>query len=120
MAKHNFLVERYQITLGDHPKTFGGVEVRPRGVVACFGEFLRLIFYFLPEDAQPANPMWNEDARLCVVFLPFGAMAAFVDMLRNEKPIYGNIDTDLPGDSFVSTLHEPVGEEEKSGGFFRR
>ncbi len=47
-------------------------------------------------------------------------MPAFVDMLRNEKPIYGNIDTDAPGDAFISTLHEPVGEEEKSGKLFRR
>ena len=83
MAKHNFLVERYQITLGDHPKTFGGVDVRPRGVVACFGEFLRLIYYFLPEGADAPSPMWSEDARLCVVFLPFGAMPAFVDLLQN-------------------------------------
>ncbi|NNK47858.1 MAG: hypothetical protein HKP01_03195 [Gemmatimonadetes bacterium] len=120
MAKHNFLVERYQITLGDHSKTFGGVDVRPRGVVACFGEFLRLIYYFLPEGADAPNSMWSEDARLCVVFLPFASMPPFVDMLRNEKPIYGNIDTDTPGDAFVSTLHEPVGEEEKKSGFLRR
>jgi hypothetical protein len=119
MAKHNFLVERYQITLGDHPKTFGGATVRPRGVVACFGEFLRLIFYFLPDEVETPHAMWSEDARLCVTFLPFSAMPEFVDVLRNEKPIYGNIDTDAPGDSFISTLHEPVGEEEK-GGFFRR
>jgi hypothetical protein len=119
MAKHNFLVERYQITLGDHPKTFGGTEVRSRGVVACFGEFLRLIFYFLPDGADAAEAMWSEDARLCVAFLPFSDMGPFVDILRNEKPIYGNIDTDAPGDAFISTLHEPVGEEEK-GGFFRR
>ena len=119
MAKHNFLVERYQITLGDHPKTFGGTTVRSRGVVACFGEFLRLIFYFLPDDADTPEAMWSEDARLCVVFLPFSTMPQFVDVLRNEKPIYGNIDTDAAGDAFISTLHEPVGEEEK-GGFFRR
>jgi hypothetical protein len=94
MAKHNFMIERYQITLGDHPKTFGGNEVRPRGVVACFGEFLRLIYYFLPDGVTPPESKWSEDARL-------------------------NIDTDSPGDSFISTLHEPVGEEEK-GGLFRR
>jgi len=88
--------------------------------VACFGEFLRLIHYFLPEGAEVPSPMWSEDARLCVVFLPFSVMASYVDVLRNEKPIYGNIDTDAPGDAFISTLHEPVGEEEKSGGFFRR
>ena len=67
MAKHNFLVERYQITLGDHPKTFGGVEVRPRGVVACFGEFLRLIYYFLPEGAETARPRATMNgARWCL------------------------------------------------------
>ncbi len=120
MAKHNFLVERYQITLGEHPKTFGGVEVRTRGVVACFGEFLRLIYYFLPDEVVAPDARWSEDARLCVVFLPFSAMPTFVDLLRNEKPIYGNIDTESPGDGFISTLHEPVGEEEKGGGFFRR
>ncbi len=120
MAKHNFLVERYQITLGDHPKTFGGAEVRARGVVACFGEFLRLIYYFLPDGVEARDAMWSEDARLCVVFLPFSVMPTFVDLLRNEKPIYGNIDTESPGDAFISTLHEPVGEEEKGCGFFRR
>ncbi len=31
MAKHNFLVDKYQITLGDHSSTWGGVTVtRPR------------------------------------------------------------------------------------------
>jgi hypothetical protein len=116
MAKHNFLVDRYQITLGDHPATFGGVEVRPRGVVACFGEFLRLIFYFVPDGDDVPNALWSEDARLAVVFVPFSAMPAFVDLLRNESPIYGNIDTDLPGSSYISSLHEPVGEEEGEDG----
>ena len=112
MAKHNFLVERYQITLGDHPKTFGGVEVRPRGVVACFGEFLRLIYYFLPEVAAAPPAMWSEDARLCVVFLPTDAMPPFVDMLRNEKPIYAYLNSDRPIANRVYTGQEPVGEEE--------
>ena len=119
MAKHNFMIDRYQITLGDHPKTFAGNEIRPRGVVACFGEFLRLIFYFLPDGMEAPEAKWSEDARLCVTFLPYSGMPPFVDLLRNEKPIYGNIDTEAPGDSFISTLHEPVGEEEKRGLFGR-
>jgi hypothetical protein len=115
MAKHHFLVERYQVTLGDHDSTWGGTTVRTRGIVACFGEFLRLLFYFLPEGAATPDPIWIEDARVNVVFMPIKDMAPFVDILRNEKPIYGNIDTEAPGDSFISTLHEPVGEEEKGG-----
>jgi len=119
MAKHNFPVDRYQITLGDHPSTWGGVTVRARGIVACFGEHLRVLFYFLPDGAELPNPIWNEDARVAITFLPIQDMLPFVDMLRNEKPIYGNIDTENPGDSYISTLHEPVGEEEK-GGMFKR
>ncbi len=113
MAKHNFLVEKYQITLGDHSSTWGGVTVTARGIVACFGEHLRVLFYFLPAGAAIPDAMWNEDARVAVTFLPISDMAPFVDVLRNEKPIYGNIDTDAPGESYISTLHEPVGEEEK-------
>ncbi len=69
--------------------------------------------YFLPGGAAIPDAMWNEDARVAVSFLPISDMAPFVDVLRNEKPIYGNIDTDAPGESYISTLHEPVGEEEK-------
>ncbi|MDT8435263.1 MAG: hypothetical protein RRA92_00785, partial [Gemmatimonadota bacterium] len=116
MAKHNFEVKKYQITLGDHPSTWGGLSVRARGIVACFGDHLRLLFYFLPAGAEMPAPLWNEDARVAVTFLPYDALLPFVDMLRNEKPIYGNIDTENPGDSYVSTMHEPVGEEEKRGG----
>lgn len=114
MAKHHFLVERYQVTLGDHTATWAGTTVKARGIVACFGEFLRLLFYFLPEDSPLPSPIWVEEARVSVVFLPFDTMAPFVDVLRNEKPIYGNIDSEAPGESYISTLHEPVGEEEKS------
>jgi hypothetical protein len=73
MAKHNFF--------------FGGIEVRPRGVVACFGEFLRLIYYFLPEGAEAPAAMWSEDARLCVVFLPTDAMPAFVDLPCTSRSV---------------------------------
>ena len=120
MAQHVFQVKKYRVTLGDHVTTWGGTDVRARGVVACFGDHLRLVFFFLPDAETSPKAVWSEDARMACSFLPFTALPAFVDLLRNEKPIYGNIDTDLPGDAFISTLHEPVGEEEKGGGFFRR
>jgi len=115
MAKHVFQVKKYRVTLGDHTTVWAGCETRARGVVACFGEHLRLIFYFLGDDQQWPDPIWNPDGRVACVFLPFEALPVFVDMLRNEKPITANIDTDNPGDSFINTGDEPVGEEERGG-----
>ena len=115
MAKHVFDVKKYRITLGDHTTTWAGCDTRARGVVACFGEHLRLIFYFLADGQDFPDPLWNQDGRVACVFLPFDALPPFVDMLRNEKPITANIDTDSPGDSFINTGDEPVGEEERGG-----
>ena len=39
-------------------------------------------------------------------------MPFWVDMLRNEKPVYGYINTDHPEWTSISTSSEPVGEEE--------
>lgn len=115
MAKHVFEVKKYRVTLGDHTTIWAGCETRARGVVACFGEHLRLIFYFLGDDQDWPEPIWNQDGRVACVFLPFTALPAFVDLLRNEKPVTANIDTDRPGDCFINTGDEPVGEEERGG-----
>jgi hypothetical protein len=115
MAQHVFQVKKYRITLGDHTTTWGGTDVRARGVVACFGDHLRLVFYFLPEGESSPAAVWSQEARMACSFLPFSALPAFVDMLRNEKPITGNIDTEHPGQSFINTGDEPVGEEERGG-----
>lgn len=115
MAKHVFEVKKYRVTLGEHVTTWGGVDVRARGVVACFGDHLRLVFFFLPEGVEAPQPVWSADGRMACTFLPFSALPVFVDMLRNEKPITGNIDTESPGDSFINTGDEPVGEEERGG-----
>ena len=73
----------------------------------------------MSDDQELAKPEEAADGHVAIQ-MHEKSLARIIDMLRNEKPIYGNIDTDLPGDAFISTLHEPVGEEEKSGGFFRR
>ena len=115
MAQHVFQVKKYRVTLGDHVTTWGGRDVRARGVVACFGDHLRLVFFFLPDGETSPTAVWSEDGRMACSFLPFSALPAFVDLLRNEKPITGNIDTESPGESFINTGDEPVGEEERGG-----
>jgi hypothetical protein len=43
------------------------------------------------------------------IFVPFGDLPIYVDILRNEKPVYGRLD---PAGMTLSTSLEPPGEEE--------
>ena len=46
------------------------------------------------------------------LFLPFKEMGPFLDMLRNEKPIWAYLNSDKPEWISLKTSKEPVGEEE--------
>jgi hypothetical protein len=46
------------------------------------------------------------------MFLSIQDIAAFVDMLRNEKPVYGHLRGDRPEWTSVTTGKEAVGEGE--------
>ena len=46
------------------------------------------------------------------IFLPFEDMDQYVDMVRNEKPIYAYLNSDHPQWNSLKTSKEPVGEEE--------
>jgi hypothetical protein len=109
----HFEIKNYQITLGDRTTSkWSGEDVRARGIVACFGDNQRILFYFMPEGESMPDPIANYGARLVVLFLPFNVMHAYVDILRNEAPIFGNLDLENPEETYISTMHEPVGEGE--------
>ncbi|MFQ5889532.1 MAG: hypothetical protein ACE5JR_05715 [Gemmatimonadota bacterium] len=108
-----FPLENYQISLGDGlTSTWGDQTIRARGVIGCYGTDYRLILYFLTEDSPVPKPLFIERACLGAIFLPFRDYPAYIDLLRNEKPVYGSIDTEDPTQHHISTLHEPIGEEE--------
>ncbi len=46
------------------------------------------------------------------ILLPFKEMAPFVDLVRNEKPVYAYMNSDRPQWNNLKTSLEPVGEEE--------
>jgi hypothetical protein len=40
-------------------------------------------------------------------------MQHYVDLVRNEKPVYAYLNSDKPQWNSISTSNEPVGEEER-------
>ena len=96
-------------------RDFGGITARIRGLVRCTGvgttdnEDYRLDVYFLSEDSQTPAPVVDIDSNVGSIFMPIRDISAFVDILRNEKPIFGHLRGDNPQWTSVTTTNEPVG-----------
>ncbi len=91
---------------------FRGVTIKIRGLVRCTGDEYNMDVYFLAVDSPFPPPVFDEDNKRGYMFLNIQDIAAFVDMLRNEKPIYGHLRGDRPEWTSVTTSNEPVGEGE--------
>lgn len=115
MASKSFLIQNYQVALGHGLSAeWNGTEITSRGYIVCHGADHQLIAYFLAADSPVPKPTYEVDEQVGAIFLPFDAMGAFVDLLRNEKPIYAHLDSDNPGSNQIRTTREPVGEGEAS------
>jgi hypothetical protein len=109
----SFEITGYTITLGDKlADTFGKTSAKAVGIISCIGVAERVVAYFLSDDSPVPTPMTTSGGKWGLIFLPKEMMPLWVDMLRNEKPLYGNINTDRPEWINVATKIEPVGEKE--------
>ena len=93
-----FEIKRYMVIWRQiEEREFDGTLARIRGLVRCNGvgasdhENYRLDVYFLAEDSAVPDPLVDIDNRSGAIFMPISDISAFVDILRNEKPIYGHL-----------------------------
>jgi hypothetical protein len=91
---------------------FNGVTARVRALVRCTGGEYTLDVYFLAEDSTYPDPYYDAPNKKGYMFLNIRDIGSFVDILRNEKPIYGHLRGDRPEWMSVTTGKEPVGEGE--------
>ncbi len=96
-------------------REFAGVKARIRGLVRCTGqgasdsEEYRLDVYFLSPDSETPAPQVDIANRRGAIFMAISDIHAFVDILRNERPIFGHLRGDYPQWTSVTTTNEPVG-----------
>ena len=96
-------------------REFAGVMAKIRGLVRLTGtgaqddEDYRLDVYFLSEDSETPAPQVDLEKNMGSIFMPIRDISAFVDILRNEKPIFGHLRGDNPQWTSVTTTNEPVG-----------
>jgi len=114
MAIRIFEITSYKIKLGYRlSATFGVTTIKALGIISCMGpDNQRVVVYFLHDESLIPNPAVSTEGKWGNIFLPKEMMPIWINMLRNEKPLYGYINTDIPKLTNISTSNEPVGEEE--------
>lgn len=115
MAVTSFRVSSYVLQTGyKSSATWEGTEIMSQGFVVAFGPGDQsLIVYGLhPSSPVPPAPVYNVPAKSGAIFVPFADLHTYVDILRNEKPVYARLDSDHPEWMCLSTSREPVGEGE--------
>lgn len=115
MASKTFEVINYSLNVGyKNTATWGGVTIQIQGYVACYGaDGSRFIVYGLhPSSPVPPSPVYNVAGNVGAIFVPFTDLESYVDIVRNEKPLYANLNSDNPNWMSLRTSQEPVGEEE--------
>lgn len=123
MSAQVFEIKHYMVIWRqEEVRDFDGVTVKIRGIVRCTGnpvnsedEYTLDVVFYAPDSAYP-QPIFNADERKGFMFMPISEIMAFVDILRNEKPIFGHLRGDRPEWTSVTTTKEPVGEGEISQG----
>ncbi|MEO1287315.1 MAG: hypothetical protein AAFV93_06070 [Chloroflexota bacterium] len=96
-------------------RDFAGTTVNIRGLVRCTGVGVQdnskhqLDVFFLADFSDFPDPQVDLANKTGAMFLPMSDMRTFVDVLRNEKPIYGHLRGDDPQLTSVTTTNEPVG-----------
>jgi hypothetical protein len=114
-----FEIKEYMVIFRQlEERDFNGVKAKIRGIVRCSGVAptteaqYRLDVYFITPDSPIPAPVVDLNGNSGSIFFPMSDMLAFVDILRNEKPIYGHLRGDRPEWTSVTTTNEPVGSGE--------
>jgi hypothetical protein len=115
MPNRTFEVKTYVLQNGyKNTATFGAVTIQIQGYLACSGaNGERFIVYGLhPSSPVPPNAFCNFAGNVGAIFIPFVELHNYVDLVRNEKPIFARLDSDRPEWMALSTSAELVGEGE--------
>ncbi|MBN2534805.1 MAG: hypothetical protein JXB88_18130 [Spirochaetales bacterium] len=111
MATKTFQIGTYEIKLA-REMTIGGGTVKFYSYIKCAGGDHTLLIYFLRPDSNNMDNIYLVDSKLGRIVVPWDQYPVYVDLLRNEKPLYVYLDSEKPINNRLYTGKEPIGEEE--------
>ena len=114
MAIKTFQIDTYRANAGfKNSATWNGVQIQIQGYLACYGkDSYRFIVYGLHPDSPVPSPTYIEANKVGAIFIPYTDLHNYIDLVRNEKPVYAYLNSSKPDWNSLRTGAEPVGEEE--------
>ena len=113
MSAVKFEVKKYQVTLGgDLPSIVSDNDTKVCGIIGCYGGGYQLMINFVEEGDKIPAPLYNENSHVGSIYISGCKINTFIDLLRNEKPIFAYLNSEKPEWCNISTSHEAVGEGE--------
>lgn len=114
MATKNFSVSNYVAQMGfKSSASWSGVSILIQGYLTCYSsDGYRFIVYGLHPASPVPAPVYIEANKVGAIFIPFNELSNYIDLVRNEKPIYAYMNSSSPNWNSLRTSSEPVGEEE--------
>jgi hypothetical protein len=108
-----FQVKEYMVVLRQlEEMDMDGHRILLKGIVRCIGDEYTMDVYGCHADSDFPGPIYKQDENKGYMFVPYEDLPMFIDILRNEKPIYAHLRGDKPEWTSVTTTKEPVGEGE--------
>ena len=114
MAIKSFPVTTYEVGMGfKNSASWNNVNIIIQGHLVCNSvDGFRFIVYGLHPSSPVPAPVYIEANKVGAIFIPFADLNNYVDLVRNEKPVYAYLNSDTPNWNSLRTSAEPVGEEE--------
>ena len=111
MALISFEVTHYTVDIArEMTLAIQGLHVKIRGSIFCVGPNGSVSVNALDDTSPvPANETQGTSG---YIFVPRWQFEWFLDLLRNEKPVFCVLDDSAPRQNRLSTSVEPVGEAE--------
>ena len=108
-----FEIKYYRLAMGNQLKrAWNGVTSIFNGYVICYGDAYRIVVYFLTENSPVPAPEYIPEKKFAVMFVPSKERGEYVDVLRNEAPVFGYVYKGRPDKTMIMTKKEEVGDGE--------
>jgi hypothetical protein len=113
LATKRFRVLSYKVALSRQREgESGSVPFKFYAHIEIIGGGYSYGIYFLRPDSSIPDNSYNPEYKRGTAYLPSDQFAWYIDLLRNEKPLYVYLNSDKPYWNHLYTGPEPIGEEE--------
>jgi hypothetical protein len=108
MSIESFEVVRYDVFLAQSlEKSSQAGTIKSYASISCYGpNSERFHIRFLHPDSIPIENRYNPDIKVGTSYLPYSQYIWYIDLLRNEKPIFAILSENNPQWNSLTVQHE--------------